>query len=84
VAGVLPKILGAINHKPLAAEEIDSIRYTFGIDFFSGAFLEILIFLEAGTIFYARFEHFSRLLTERRMFFMVRLKIPLPNVLYGL
>ena len=84
MAGVLPKILGAINHEALAAKEIDSIGYALSIDLFAGAFLEILVLLEAGTVFDASFEHFSGLLAEFRMLIVIRLEILLPNILYGL
>jgi hypothetical protein len=84
VSRVLSKVLGPIDHEPLASEEVDSIWNAFRIDFFASALLEILIVLEAKTVFDAGLKHFSRLLTQWRVLIMVRLKVPLPNVLDSL
>ena len=75
---VLPKILGTIDHKPFAPEEIDPVWYALGIYFLPRALLEILILLKTITFFHALFEHFPGLLTEWGVLFVVRLQIPLP------
>ena len=81
---VLPKVFGSIDHEPLASEEVDSIWNALCIDFFASALLEILIILEAKTVFHAGLIHLSRLLAQFRVLIMIRLEIPLPNVLDGL
>ena len=70
--GVLPEVLGPINHVALAAKVVDSMGNALSINAFLGALPEVFLFFEAETILDAVLEHLARLLAQRRMLFMVR------------
>jgi hypothetical protein len=80
MAGVLAKVLGAVDHVALAAEVVDSVRNALRVDTLLGALAEVFLFREAGTIFNAILEHHARLLAEGRVQVLVRLSEPLPHI----
>lgn len=61
---VLSKVLGPINHKSLAPEEVDSQRNALIVDFFLGTLAEVLALLEALGVDDAVLEHLAVLLTQ--------------------
>ena len=81
VSGVLPEVLGAIHHEPLAAEEVYPVGYALGIYVLARALLEILVLLEALAVLHARLVHLAGLLAQGRVLLMVRLEILLPYTL---
>jgi hypothetical protein len=81
VSRVLPEVFRPVYHESLASKEIYPVRNTFSIDLFSCAFLKIFSILEACTVLNAALKHLTRLLTEWRVLLMVRLKVPLPQIL---
>lgn len=80
MARILPKILCSVNHIALTAKVVNPVRNALGVDAFLGALAEILLIIETLATFYAHFEHFTRLLAQRRMGVMIWLKKSLPRV----
>ncbi len=81
MARVFPEILCTVNNVSLASKIVNSVRYTLCVDVFLGAGAEILFLCHAQRVLNTGLEHFTGLLTEDGMLFMVRLKILFPSTL---
>ncbi len=84
MTGIFSEVLGAIDHKSLASEEIDTVRDTLRVYLLSCAFFEVFRLFKANRILHTSLEHLSRFLTQRRVFVVVWLEVFFPNVFHEL
>ena len=79
MSGVPSEVLSPVNHKSLAAEQVDSQRDALMVDLLLGAFSKVFRLLEAVGVDDAFFEHFSVLLAEFGVLLRIWLKIFFPK-----
>jgi len=79
---VLAKVLCPVNHVALASEVVNAVRNALRVYILLGTGSEIFLFFKTVGLFDAIFKHSSRLLTQRRMLFVVRLGVLFPEVSY--
>jgi len=77
---VLPKILRPINHISLASKKVNPQWNTFIVNLFLCAFSKVLWILKAFRVHHTSFEHFSVLLTQHWVLFLIWLKVFFPKI----